>query len=261
MKSTLLIAAALAFMAGGCDVFQTRPPEQAVDAYAAAQGRMAAGDYPGAAGLLTEFVSSKPTDRYVSDAWLLLGDCRAEMKDSPGAEAAYTQAAAKPRTRAIAARAQAGMGQALAAQGREKEAIGAWERSLRTSEASIDAPAVLLPLGRTYLLREQWLMGRDRLGKIVRKYPSSPQAAVARDMLSESGDLYSVELGTFATRDEAGGFVEGAMKKGAVDLRIVDRPVIDRPFAVRSGKFIGRAAAQREADRLKAITLDALVFP
>lgn len=255
------LAVAAALICTSCDMFQTKPPELAVDAYAKAQQRMGAGDYSGAAALLTEFVSQRPTDRYASDAWLLLGDCRMQLKDWPGAQSAYEEAGMTPRTTAIGARAQAGAGQALAAQGRSREAVFAWEAALRTGEADIDAPRVLLPLGRTYLVAGNWLMGRDRLARLVRNYPSSPQAAEARDILSQPDGLYSVEMGTFVSRDEATGFVEGIAKKGVKDSRIVERPGTDRPFAVRAGSFVSRDAAQREADRLKAIVPDAVVFP
>ncbi len=257
----VILAASAVLICTSCDMFQAKPPELAVDAYARAQERMGAGDYSGAAGLLTEFVSQKPTDRYASDAWLLLGDCRMQLKDWAGAQSAYEQAGAKPRTSAVAARAQAGAGQALAAQGREKESVAAREAALRTSEADVDAPQVLLPLGRSYLIAGNWLMGRDRLARLVRKYPGTPEAAVAQDILSQPGDVYSVEMATFATRDEAMGFVEGIAKKGVKDSRIVDRPGIDQPFAVRIGKFVSRDAAQKEADRLKAITPESSVFP
>jgi len=274
-RRVILSVALLAALAAGCDMFQTKPPELAVDAYAQAQQRMGLGDYPGAAALLADFVGRKPTDRYASDAWLLLGDCRVQMKDWPGAESAYAQAAAKPRTTVISARASAGLGDVFAVQMNTTRAIEAWEDALRTGEFYVDAPRILLALGRTYLGQGNWLMGRDRLGRIVKRYPNSVQAPEARDVLSQPGDVYSVDLGLFATRAEAIGFIEGAQKKGVRNLRIVERwkpaapgpsgaafePGPDRPFAVRTGLFVSRDAAAAEADRLKSITPDAAVFP
>lgn len=274
-RRAVLSVALVAALAAGCDMFQTKPPELAVDAYAQAQQRMATGDYSGAAALLADFVGRKPADRYASDAWLLLGDCRVQMQDWPGAESAYVQAGVKPRTAAISARASAGLGDVLAAQRNTTRAIEAWESALRTDDAAVDAPRILLALGRMYLAQSNWLMGRDRLGRIVKRYPNSAQAPEARDVLSQPGDVYSVDLGLFATRAEAIGFIEGAQKKGLRNLRLVERwkpaapepsgvafePGPDRPYAVRTGLFISRDAAAAEADRLKSVTADAAVFP
>ncbi len=262
MKACLgVFALAVVVICVSCDMTQTRAPQEPTDSYAKAQGFLSAGDYQSAAALLADFVAERPGDSRASDAWLLLGDCRMQLKDYPGAESAYTQAAAKPKSAAMRARAEVGMGQAFEAQGKYPQAIGAWESVLKTGEYYVDAPAMLLTLGRTYLVEGNWLMGRDRLERIVKRYPASSEANDAKDLLSQPGDVYSVQVASFVTLDEAGAFVELLKKEGVRDIRIRERKGAVEPFSVRCGKFVNRLAAIEQAAKLHTLSPSATVFP
>ncbi|HUW59096.1 MAG TPA: tetratricopeptide repeat protein [Planctomycetota bacterium] len=252
----LLVAA----LAVGCESFGTKSP-QTVDAYAQAQSRIASGDTAGAAKLLEQHVAASPTSEYVTDAWLLLGDCRLRLKDYPGAQLAYENAQKNARTPAIDARARAGLGAAMMHQKRWAEAARAYESALAVSEQDVAAPSVMLYMGQAYMRSGNWILGRDRLRKLVSKYPGSVEAPAARDMLAEPSDTFSVQMGAYATHQDADKMLKMLEEKQLYGARIMHQPWADSPFTVRVGNYVSYDTAVREAEKLKSIEPGCFVVP
>ena len=245
----LLLAAALT---GGCQAFETKSPDRASE-YAQAQSQVASGDIAGAAAGLERYVSAHPGSEYVTDAWLLLGDCRMRLKDYVGAQIAYQNAQVNARTPTISAKARAGLGTAMMQQKRWAEAARAYESALAVSEADVNAPAIMLYMGEAHIRSGNWTMGRDRLTKLTRKYPNSPEAPAARDIVAEPSNTFSVHMGAFTTLEEAETMRRTLDQKQLHGARILHQPWADAPYSVRIGHFVSYDAAVREAARLKSI--------
>jgi len=244
----------------GCEMFQTKPPEEVVDDYAQARQKVAAEDYEGASALLSR-VAADPSGKYRTDALLLLGDCRMKLKDYPGAQNAYQQAQQKPRTTAINAKAKAGLGNAMMAQKRFGEAAVAYEKALSLSAADVNASQVLLYLGKAYIRSGRWELGRDRLMKLTTRYENAPEVPEARDIITMPSDTFSVQAGAFSSRSNAEGLVATLKENHIIGARIVDRNYTNAPFAVRTGYFVSYTEAVREAEKLKTIAPEAYVVP
>ena len=181
-------------MTAGCATFQKKAPEEAVDEYAQAQLKIAAEDDAGAAALLARYVSANPKSEDRTDAWLLLGDCRLRLKDYAGAQVAYQEAQKGARTTAINAKARVGLGTAMMHQKRWAEAAKSYESALATSEKDIPAPMVMMYMAKAYIRSGNWVMGRDGLKKLIRKYAGSAEAAAARATSRNARDGSSREL-------------------------------------------------------------------
>jgi len=260
LKAGCVLLAAL--LTVGCETFQKKkPPEEAVDEYAQAQSKMAAGDEAGAAALLEQYVRANPESEYRTDAWLLLGDCRLKRKDYAGAQLAYQEAQKDARTQAIAAKARVGLGTALMHQKRWAQAAQAYESALSISERDIPAPTVMMYMSKAYLRSGNWLMGRDRLKKLVRRYPNSPEAPAAQAILAEPADIFSVQVGAFTTREAADTMLEKLKKNRVYGGRIVHQPWAAAPFAVRVGSYVTYETALRESGKLKTIEPNNFVVP
>ena len=259
LTAVLSLAAVLAF-AGGCETFRTKPAEEVVDDYALARRMMAEEDYQGASGHL-ERAAADPKGQYRTDALLLLGDCRMKLKDYAGAQQAYQQAQVKPRTRAINAKAKAGLGDAMTAQKRYVEAADVYEKALAVSEKDINASQTMLRLGKAYIRSGRWDIGRDRLTKLVNTYPRSPEVHEARDIITMPSDTFAVQVGAYASRSNAEEMVATLRKNNIVGARIVDRSYTNAPFAVRVKHFVDYDEALKEAERLKPIAAEAYVVP
>ena len=248
-------------LAAGCQAFQKKPPEEAVDEYAQAQSRIAAGDEAGAAALLGQYVSANPKSEYRTDAWLLLGDCRLKLKDYAGAQGAYQEAQKNARTTAVDARARTGLGTALMHQKRWAEAAEAYESALSIGEKHIPAATVMMYMAKAYIRSGNWLMGRDRLKKLVRKYPRSLEAPAAYAILAEPADSFSVQVGAFSTREVADKMLEKLKASKVYEGRIVHQPWALTPFAVRVGSYLTYEAALILSQRLRTIAPNNFVVP
>ena len=257
----VLCVAALAALAAGCETFRTKPPEEAVDEYAQGRRLMGDGDCKGAETLLVRAAANPDRKRYRTDALLLLGDCRMELKDYPGAQQAYQQAQVDARTRAINARAKAGLGNAMMAQQRFAEAATAYEKALAVSDTDINAPQTMLQLAKAYIRSGQWELGRDRLTKLTSRYPESLDAPEARDILTMPADVFAVQAGSFVSRADAETMVATLREHDVVGARIAERSYGGEPFAVRLGHFVRYDEALKEAGRLKPIAPEACVVP
>ncbi len=248
-------------LAAGCQTFQKKPPEAAVDEYARAQSRIAAGDDAGAASLLERYVSANPESDYRTDAWLLLGDCRLRLKDYAGAQGAYQEAQTDARTTAIDAKARAGLGTALMHQKRWDQAARAYESALSVGAKHIPAATVMMYMAKAYIRSGNWLMGRDRLKKLVRKYPRSLEVPAAYAILAEPADTFSVQVGAFSTREGADKMLEKLKTSKVHEGRIVHQPWASAPFAVRVGSYVTYGAAVGQSQKLKSIEPNNFVVP
>lgn len=258
--TTLFLLGVMA-LAAGCTPFETKSPEEAVNEYAQAKVKMAAGDYAGAATLLERHIKANPSSEYRTDAWLLLGDCQLRLKKYPAAQQAYQNAQRDARTRAISARARDGLGAVMMHYERYGDAAKAYESALEVSAADINAPTAMMHLGRAYIRSGRWILGRDRLRKLVREYPGSPEAPLARDITVRPSNTFSVQVGAFSTREQAGEMLEKLRNKNIVGARVVWQPQTAAPYAVRVGNFVTYKTAVRGSEKLKSIEPKNFIFP
>jgi len=246
----------------GCETFGKKSEvEQAqIDQYTLAKQKAAEQDYEGASAILST-LGADASAKNRSDALLLLGDCRMKLEDYAGAQLAYQQAQQAPRNDAINARAKAGLGDAMMAQKRYGEAAVAYEKALSLSPGDINAPQVLLYLGKAYIRVGRWKLGRDRLTKLTTRYKSAPQVPEARDIITMPSDTYSVQVAAYAARSNAEAMVRKLEEHKIYGARIVDRDYSNAPFAVRVRHFVSYDQARAEAEKLKAISPEAYVVP
>jgi len=97
----------------------------------------------------------------------------------------------------------------------------------------------------------KWQEADASLHKLIRDYPLSLEVDEARTYLKRKGDFFSVQVGAFSKKENAGKLLSTLRKKG-YDVRVEKSYKNDKLiYLVKIGKFGTKAKAQQEAKRLK----------
>jgi len=246
-------------LCSGCSLFQAKPPEQAVPEYANAQGKVMAQDYSGAVTLLTKYLEANPNSPYRTDCELMLGECQMKLKNYLEAQHAFQKAQESPRTKAIDAKAKAGLGDAMMAQLAFLEAATAYEAALGVSKTDVAADRVTLYLGRALIRAGKWEPGRQWLRLVTTKYPDSDSAKTAKEIVDQPANTFTVQVGAYSDSKIADAMI-ATLKKNKIEGRIINRGYGPAPYAVRVGSFGTFAAARAEMEKLFQLNVSKDMF-
>ena len=236
--------------ASGCVMFEAKPPEVVVPEYRDAQAAMLGGEYASAQTILKRYLEANPKSKYRTDVLVLLGECAMYTGDFGEAQRDYQEAQHKPRTKAVNARAKTGLGNAMMAQQRFREAIQAYKAALKLSRKDIRSDLTTFYLARAYMRVGDWGKGTEVLNGMLADYPDSPVVPQAQDILKQVPNTFWVQVAACASIDGASAAISRLQRQGH-KARIFRRNHYTTPYAVRVGSFSTYNAARAELRQLK----------
>lgn len=144
---------------------------------------------------------------------------------------------------------------------RLKEASLAWHAILEHHAGSTEAPGAWYALGEMALSAQDVKLAKDYLSKLVKAFPSSLEASLARSRLRLLADakstsknirVWEVQLAVYFRRDQAEGYVTRLKSAGYLSF-VQEETVSSRvQYSVRMGYFRTRADALRVLTEMKS---------
>jgi len=126
-----------------------------------------------------------------------------------------------------------------------------YKRLLGSSSSTDYASIAYLRLAISQQKQGKWQEADGSLHKLIRDYPLSLEVNEARTFLKRKGDFFSVQVGAFSKKENAGKLLSTLRKKG-YDVRVEKSYKNDKLiYLVKIGKFSTKTKAQQEAKRLK----------
>ena len=221
------------------------------------------GEYGGVVASGEEILkSAKANDPSMDRVWYLLGMSKLQLQEPLGAKDAFLRVIKTFPESHVRADAQVGLADALWQAGDPKQAVLLYQKILKQWGGQHRVAArVQLQVGRAAQAAGLWGTSRRALEEVVRVYPTSFEAEVARGILQQADFAYAVQVGAFSLKTNAQKLQKRLAQKG---YRVSVVPLAfeeGRIYRVRVGPFQSEAEAHLKARRLEEEGLPAKVVP
>ena len=219
------------------------------------------GKYDQAAAAFRSFLSRHPGHAREPEARFWLGGCLLVLDDATGARAQFEQVLASRGPEEWKTRARGGLGDLSRRDEAWAAAAGQYAQAAARNAGGLRQEEYLYWGGICRIRAGDGAAGRRDLERLVREFPSGTMAPLARAALAVEDRRFRVQVGAF--RDPAGARAEQAdLKRRSVtaELRAVPGETPPR-FLLLTGAYPDYPSAEREAERLKTLGIDAFPLP
>ena|SRR3989338_4868324 len=218
-------------------------------------------DYSLAESLAKEFIESKPYKKDLDYALYYLALSQLRQASYGDARSNFNLLLSGFPKEELRDKAYLGYVEALYLSGEYAEGLKIAEEFLEKSPTSEFISAVYLKLGRGSLKLRNWQKAQEYLNKIVRDFPQSPEARIAKQLLEEK-QYFSVQIGAFLDRIRAENLASELKQKGEYAYIVETVDNLDRKFyRVRVGKTALLEEAQKLESKLAQSGYPTIIYP
>lgn len=246
MRRRLLILSL--FVVFGC------VPAQKDESFLKAESLFMQEDFVSAEKAFMDYIRQHPRSRLSCSAWLYAGRCRLALREYDEAKQAFQQALSLARGRRARAQVKMAFADLYYQRSQFENASRTYKKLWLNDVDYLDGAQLLYALGVATQRIGKWREGRSYLELLIKKFPDSHQATLARQRLTDEKDeFFSVQVGAFVEEPLARKLsAELQAKKFEPFIRVVERS--GRKFyRVRVGKL----PSWREAEALRQKLLSA----
>ncbi len=203
--------------------------------------------------------SLDPQEKIQSEYYLGLSQLR--LGQYPEARSAFQIVMSVADSKDLYDRAALGMIEALYIPGFYKDALKETQSLLRKSPHSPFLSIIYLKLARIHLKMTQWGQAKEYLQKIIKDFPQSLEASVARNLMEEK-EYFAVQVGSFLDQQKAQNLQEQIHAKGQYAY-VIETTSSDgkKFFRVRVGQMASLSDAQALEGQLTQWGYPTLIYP
>jgi TolA-binding protein len=257
----LLFLVVLSLVFSSCALFYPEPPLPVRDqTFAQGEKHFLAADFPAAVSAFSSFLAQKRRSPYVARAHYFRGKAYLAMEDYRAAEEDFRQAQKKARSDEVRAGALIGLGDVAFVQDNFASAKAYYKRALKFPPDAYEDDAVRHKLALSYARLNLWYEAKNLLVEIYMKYPQSPRAHIAKEVVARGRGFY-VQVGAFNERSSAENLRAQLAAQGypaAIEEIFRHEQIF---YAVRIGRLISWAEARKLEAELRSRGYDTFPGP